>query len=185
MNVASVTNASLNTLPYVTNDENIDQDYAALIAQFYPAQEYKTRDEINAEDGELSKFKSDLVTKGVAVFLKELNEEKIEALVEEYREKLLKEKEKNPQIPMDINKMVSDFKKRLIEEMMEAQKAEQEKQKQEQKAKTIETQTLSTADIFGSIQDNDLKASNKKTVDILELMINTVCVSPNKKETDV
>lgn len=145
MNVASVTNTSLNALPGITNDESIDQDYAALIAQFYPTQEYKTRDEINAEDSELSKFKDDLRTKGAAVFLKELDEEKIKALVEEYREKLLKEKEKNPEIPMDINKMVSDFKKQLIEEMMEAQKAEEEK-------KGKESEMLMSSEMLEQIQ---------------------------------
>jgi GTPase involved in cell partitioning and DNA repair len=145
MNVASVTNTSLNTLPYVTNDESIDKDYAALIVGFYPAQEYKTRDEINAEDSELTKFKNDLRTKGAAVFLKELDEEKIKALVEEYREKLLKEKEKHPEIPMDINKMVSDFKKRLIEEMMEAQKAEEEK-------KSKESEMLMSSEMLEQIQ---------------------------------
>ncbi|HEX5330316.1 hypothetical protein [Sulfuricurvum sp.] len=145
MNVASVTNTSLNVLPGITNDESIDQDYAALIAQFYPTQEYKTRDEINAEDSELTKFKNDLRTKGAAVFLKELDEEKIKALVEEYRAKLLKEKEKNPEIPMDINKMVSDYKKQLIEEMMEAQKAEEEK-------KGKESEMLMSSEMLEQIQ---------------------------------
>jgi len=180
MNVASLTNASLNTLSCVTNDESIDQDYAALIAGFYPAQEYKTRDEINAEDGELTKFKDDLRTKGAAVFLKELDEEKIKALVEEYREKLLKEKEKNPEIPMDINKMVSDFKKQLIEEMMEAQKAEEEK-------KGKESEMLMSSEMLEQIQiiRNDeqksgiaeigfleqiLSASNDETKEKLELL---------------
>ena len=145
MNVASVSNLSITPSSSVSKDESIDQDYAALIAQFYPTQEYKTRDEINAEDGELTKFKDDLVTKGAAVFLKELDEEKIKALVEEYREKLLKEKEKNPQIPMDINKMVSDYKKQLIEEMMEAQKAEDEK-------KGKESEMLMSSEMLEQIQ---------------------------------
>lgn len=145
MNVASVTNTSLNSLSGITKDKSIDQDYAALIAQFYPAQVYKTRDEINAEDGELTKFKEDLVTKGAAVFFKELDEEKIKALVEEYREKLLKEKEKNPHIPMDINQMVRDFKKQLIEELMEAQKAEKEK-------KGKETEMLMSSEMLEQIQ---------------------------------
>lgn len=166
MNVASVTNTSLNTLSCVTNDESIDQDYAALIAGFYPAQEYKTRDEINAEDGELTKFKDDLRTKGAAVFLKELDEEKIKALVEEYREKLLKEKEKNPQIPMDINKMVSDFKKQLIEEMMEAQKAEDE-------TKGKESEMLMSSEMLEQIQiiRNDEQKSGIAEIGFLEQIL--------------
>jgi hypothetical protein len=133
MNVDSVSKLPFASSSNGSKDKSIDQEYAALIAQFYPTQEYRTRDEINADDGELIKFRSDLSTKGAAVFLKELDEEKIKALVEEYREKLLKEKEKHPEIPMDINKMVSDFKKQLIEEMMEGQKAEDEKKRQEGK----------------------------------------------------
>ena len=166
MNVASVTNTSLNTLSCVTNDESIDQDYAALIAGFYPAQEYKTRDEINDEDAELTKFKDDLRTKGAAVFLKELDEEKIKALVEEYREKLLKEKEKNPQIPMDINKMVSDFKKQLIEEMMEAQKAEEEK-------KSKESEMLMSSEMLEQIQiiRNDEQKSGIAEIGFLEQIL--------------
>jgi hypothetical protein len=126
MNVSSVSTISASTLSAVAKDESVDHDYKALIAQFHQAQTYKSRDEINAEDGELAQFKEDLLTKGATVFLKELNEEKIEALVEEYRQKLLKEKEKNPEQPMDINQMVNDFRKQLLEELMEAQKAQQE-----------------------------------------------------------
>lgn len=168
MNVASVTNTSLNVLPGITKDESIDQDYAALIAQFYPTQEYKTRDEINAEDSELSKFKDDLRTKGAAVFLKELDEEKIKALVEEYREKLLKEKEKNPEIPMDINKMVSDYKKQLIEEMMEAQKAEEEK-------KGKESEMLMSSEMLEQIQNirNDEQKSGIAEIGFLEQILST------------
>lgn len=166
MNVASVANTSLNALSYATNDESIDQNYAALIAQFYPAQEYKTRDEINADDGELTKFKDDLRTKGAAVFLKELDEEKIKALVEEYRAKLLKEQEKNPQIPMDINKMVSDFKKQLIEEMMEAQKAEEEK-------KSKESEMLMSSEMLEQIQTirNDEQKSGIAEIGFLEKIL--------------
>lgn len=166
MNVALVANTSLNALSYATNDESIDQNYAALIAQFYPAQEYKTRDEINAEDTALAQFKDDLITKGAAVFLKELDEEKIKALIEEYRAKLLKEQEKNPQIPMDINKMVSDFKKQLIEEMMEAQKAEEEK-------KSKESEMLMSSEMLEQIQTirNDEQKSGIAEIGFLEKIL--------------
>lgn len=179
MNVASVTNTSLNVLPGITNDESIDQDYAALIAQFYPTQEYKTRDEINAEDGELSKFKNDLRTKGAAVFLKELDEEKIKALVEEYRAKLLKEKEKNPEIPMDINKMVNDYKKQLIEEMMEAQKAEDEK-------KGKESELLMSSEMFEQIQAlrQDEQKSGIAEIGFLEQILNISNIETKEKNTN-
>ena len=177
MTVASVTAASYNLASNTTKDESIDQDYAALIAQFYPTQEYKTRDEINAEDTALAQFKDDLITKGAALFLKELNEEKIEALVEEYRQKLLKEKEQNPEKPMDVNQMVSDFRKQLLKEMMEAQKAEQEN-------KPTQSATLMSQDILEKIQttrNNDQK-SGIAEIGFLEQMLNT-SNSESKKKT--
>jgi hypothetical protein len=184
MNVASISNFSASFPSSEVTDNSVNQKYMAFIKEFYNIQAYINRDVVNSEDGELAKFKSDLVTKGAVVFLKELDEEKIKALVEEYREKLLKEKEKNPEIPMDINKMVSNFKKQLIEEMIEAQKAEEEKQKQDQKAKLSESNPLTTADIFDNIQDADLKSSNKETVNLLELMMNAVCIKHDIKEMD-
>lgn len=128
-----------------TPDSAVDQSYMALIEQFYAAPEYQTRDEINESDTALQKFKDDLITKGSAQYLKDLNEEKIEALVEEFRQKLLKEKEKNPEQPMDINQMVSDFKKQLLKEMMEAQEAERKNQ-------NIQSTTLTSQDIFDNIK---------------------------------
>lgn len=168
MNVASVTNTLLNSLPGITKDESIDQDYAALIAQFYPAQEYKTRDEINAEDTALAQFRNDLITKGAAVFLKELNEEKIEALVEEYHQKLLKEKEKNPQKPMDINQMVSDYRKQLLKEMMEAQKAEQEN-------KPAQSAALMSSEILENLKmaRNDEQKSGVAEIGFLEQILSS------------
>jgi hypothetical protein len=168
MNVASVSNLPVTPSSNMSKDESIDQDYAALIAQFYPTQEYQTRDEINTEDSELSKFKDDLVTKGAAVFLKELNEEKIEALVEEYRQKLLKEQGENPDKPMDINQMVSDFRHQLLKEMMEAQKAEQENQPKQ-------TAALMSNDILENIKTvrNDQEKSGISELGFLEQMLSS------------
>lgn len=176
MNVASVINTSVNTLSPITKDESVDQDYMALIAQFYPVQEYKTRDEINAEDTSLAQFKNDLITKGATVFLKELNEKKIEALVEEYRQKLLKEKEKNPEKPMDINQMVSDYRKQLLKEMMEAQKAEQQN-------KPGQSTSLLSSDILEnikSVKSNDKKSAQSET-GFLEQMLSVSNVETKRK----
>lgn len=177
MNVASVSNISMNTASAVTKDESVDPDYMALIAQFYHAQPYKTRDEINAEDGELAQFKSDLVTKGAAVFLKDLNEEKIEALVEEYRQKLLKEKEKNPEQPMDINQMVNDFRKQLLEELMEAQKAQQEN-------KPTQSTALMSSDILERIKtaQSEEKTSGLADIGFLEQMLSSSNSEAKKNE---
>jgi hypothetical protein len=187
MNAAALSTISASTLsPSLTDtvDESVSAKYTAFIQEFYNVQTYQTRDEINSSDMALEQFKKDISTKGAAQFLNDLNEEKIKTLVEEYRQKLLKEKEANPEKPIDINKMVSDYRKLLLKEMMEAQKAEAEKQKQEQKAKTMESQTLSTADLFNNIQEPDLKSSKKESVGLLELMMNTVCIKPDSKETD-
>ena len=180
MNVTSVSSLSMNTTPTSTKDESVDQDYLALIAQFYQAEEYKSRDEINGEDGELNKFKDDLRTKGAAVFLKELDEEKIKALVEEYRAKLLKEKEKNPEIPMDINKMVSDYKKELIEEMMEAQKAEDEK-------KGKESEMLMSSEMLEQIQAlrQDEQKSGIAEIGFLEQVLSSSNKNSEEKQDEV
>lgn len=178
MNVSSVSALSANTLSGVTQDKSVDQDYAALIAQFYPAQEYQNRDEVNAQDGELGKFKEDLTTKGAALFLKELNEEKIEALVEEYRQKLLKEQSENPDQPMDINQMVSDFRKQLLKEMMEAQKADQQNQ-------PAQNTTLMSQDILENIKTvrNDEQKSGLPEQGFLEQMLNSNTDATKKKES--
>jgi hypothetical protein len=176
MNVVSVSTLSLNSPYAITKDESIEQDYRALIEQFYQAEAYKSRDEMNAEDGELTKFKDDLATKGAAVFLKELNEEKIEALVEAYRQKLLKEKEENPDKPMDINQMVSDFKKQLLEELMEAQKTEEKK--------PIQSASLMSSDILKNIQAarNDKTTTGLAEIGFLEQMLSFSNVQAKQNE---
>lgn len=173
MNVSSISNITKTAASNQTEDKSVSEEYKTLIEQFTNAQPYQTRDEINAEDGELAKFKEDLFTKGAAVFLKELDEEKIKALVEEYRQKLLKEKERNPQIPMDINKMVSDFKKQLIEELMEAQKAERGK-------KPTDTALLSSSEMLQNIKAlrNDEKPSGLPEIGFLAQILN-----PSNRET--
>lgn len=80
---------------------------------------YKSRDEINEDDPALQKFKDDLTTKGAVKFLYDFNMEKIEEMLEKYKEELLKEMEKNPELELDIDKMVSDYKKELLERFRE------------------------------------------------------------------
>lgn len=178
MNVTSVsglTPAASNSA--ATKDESVDQNYAALIGQFYNVQAYKSPDEINASDTELQQFKTDLIKKGAAQFLKDLNQEKIDALVEEYRQKLLKEKESNPDQPMDINQMVSDFKKELMKEMMEAQKADQQ-------SKNSQKTALMSSDILENItavHQKDTKSSQNQT-GFLEQMLNPNGEIYRKKE---
>lgn len=176
MNVTSVSSLTTATPSSVTKDESVDQDYAALISQFYNVEEYKSRDEINANDTELQQFKDDLIKKGAALFLKDLNQEKIDALVEEYRQKLLKEKENNPDQPMDINQMVSDFKKELLKEMMEAQKAEQQN-------KHGQNTALTSSDILENIKTakSDDKKSTQLETGFLEQMLSASNLEAKQK----
>jgi NADH dehydrogenase/NADH:ubiquinone oxidoreductase subunit G len=80
---------------------------------------YKTRDEINEENEALQQFKKDLTTKGATKFLYDFNMEKIEKMVEEYKEKLLKELKDNPNQDVDVEKMVSEYKKDLLKKLAE------------------------------------------------------------------
>ena len=179
MNVTSVsglTPAASNSA--ATKDESVDQNYAALIAQFFNVHDYQSRDTLNASDSELQQFKTDLIKKGAAQFLKDLNQEKIDALVEEYRQKLLKEKESNPDQPMDINQMVSDFKKELMKEMMEAQKADQQ-------SKNSQKTALMSSDILENItavHQKDTKSSQNQT-GFLEQMLSISNADTKQKYT--
>ena len=101
-----------------TNDE---PSYADMIAQLYPARCYQSRDEQNAEDISLQAFKNDLTSKGAAQFLNDLNLAKIEELIEKYRAELEKFAEENPDVKMDIDQMVNDYRKQLMEQFMTAQ----------------------------------------------------------------
>lgn len=179
MNVASVSNISTSTASAASKDESVSQKYVALIAELYGVQLHETRDEINAKDGELKQFREDLTTKGAAVFLKELDEEKIEALVEEYRQKLLKDKEKNPEQPMDINKMVSNFRKQLLEELMEAQKAQREN-------KPTQSTALMSRDILERTKtaQSDEKISGLADIGFLEQMLSSSNTEAKQKDLD-
>lgn len=108
------------SMPSVSPNPESDRvaDYAAMITQFYPVQEYRTRDEINAEDTQLQAFKEDLITKGALRFFVEFNLEKIEKMVEEYRAKLEAYAEENPDEQMDIESMVAAYRKQLMEQFM-------------------------------------------------------------------
>ncbi len=70
-------------------------------------------------DYELEAFVDDLTTKGAAKFLHDFNQDKIDKLVDEYREKLEKDLEQNPNSGIDIEEMTANFKKDLLEKFKE------------------------------------------------------------------
>jgi hypothetical protein len=159
-------------------DKSVSSDYIDIVKQLFHADPYQTRDELNASDTELSKFKEDLKTKGSAQLLKDLNQDKIDALVEKYRQKLLKEKEAHPDKPMDIDTMVSDFKKQLLKEIEEAQKAEQKLKDNTQSV------PLSTSDVLTGIKmSQDTEKASNNVLGFLEQMLNPNHDATSKKES--
>jgi len=99
--------------------KDLRNEYAGTILS-----EYKSRDEINDSDFALQKFKDDLITKGALKFLYDFNMEKIEEMVEKYKAELLKELEENPELELDIDKMVNDYRKQLLERLAELEDEE-------------------------------------------------------------
>lgn len=72
---------------------------------------------IEESDPAVEKFLDDLRTKGASGFLAELNMEKIEKKIEEFRDKLIKEMGDSPENMAKIEELVSQFKKQLMEEL--------------------------------------------------------------------
>ena len=97
-------------IAFAISDEKETQSQAPL---------YKSRDEINAEDMALQQFKKDLTEKGAFKFMYDFNMQKIEEMLEEYKQKLEKELEDNPDSTMDIEQMLNDYKKQLLERFRE------------------------------------------------------------------
>ncbi len=83
--------------------------------------EYKSRDEINDEDMALQQFKKDLTTKGAIKFLYDYNMEKIEEMVEKYKEELMKNlgEDPTPKELAQISDMVEEYRKQLLEQLTE------------------------------------------------------------------
>lgn len=83
--------------------------------------DFKSRDEKNDEDVALQQFKKDLTTKGAVKFLYDFNMEKIEEMVEKYRQELLKNlgEDPTPDELAEVEKLVEEFRKNLLEQLSE------------------------------------------------------------------
>lgn len=68
-------------------------------------------------DPAIEKFLSDLRSKGAMQFLADLNKEKIEEKVEEFRQKLIQEMGDSSEAMIEIEERVSAFRKQLLEEL--------------------------------------------------------------------
>lgn len=88
----------------------------------------------------VSQFLKDLCTKGAAQYLSDLNEEKIDKLVQEYEDKLIKEMGDSPEAIQNIAKLVEDYKKELLDKMRE--KTEDEQKSEGEKTPIISKNSL-------------------------------------------
>jgi len=98
------------------------EKFKSTIRQFWQAFETNySGDRSSATDEKvdlaLQKFRNDLHTKGASKFLADLNKEKIEEKVQEFRDKLLKEMGDSPEALKEIDKQVTDYRKQLLEEL--------------------------------------------------------------------
>jgi len=87
----------------------------------------------------LEQFKNDLSTKGALKFLYDFNQEKIDEMVEKFKEKLLKQQEENPDIDLDIEKLVSEYRKELMQRLAEL---EDENEKSPVNIKQVEFEVI-------------------------------------------
>ncbi len=114
----------------------------------------KTQADGEERSSEVAKFLKDLRTKGAAKFLADLNQEKIDKLVEEFRDKLLKEMGNSPEALQEIARLVEDYKKQLLEEM-------QERTREEKSAKGEKTPMISTDSLVQEMIEIQEKPINK------------------------
>jgi len=119
----------------------ISAEASAVIQKFWDAfnsaytgdTSEKEFSERNSSDA-VSQFLQDLHTKGAAQFLADLNTEKIDKLVDEYKEKLIKEMGETAETTQKIAQLVENYKKELLDEMREKT---EDKQKSEGEKATI------------------------------------------------
>lgn len=118
-----------NTTPLAitnTQKQEINSSYKEAIDSFLN-ESTKTVRVSEVSDEDIKKFLHDLRTKGAAKFLADLNKEKIEKKVEEYRQKLLKDMGDSPEALKDIETLVAAYKKQLLEELQNSLDADQKK----------------------------------------------------------
>jgi glutamyl-tRNA reductase len=118
MDISSVTNQyTYNTLNNANTTQDESNRFEDEVNKYLIDSQTTSSNETDDINDELEQFKNDLITKGSVKFLYDFNQEKIEKMVEEYKEKLLKELEENPDSDMDIEQMVIDYKKEILENL--------------------------------------------------------------------
>lgn len=124
-----ITQSQETTLDFSYSKESIDID-----EKFKDILNEKTQQEKSVEDitkevnadiqqkeldrkSQVQQFLDDLTSKGSSQFLSDLNKEKIEEKVQEYKDKLIEQMGDSPESMELIQDMVADFRKQLMEEL--------------------------------------------------------------------
>ncbi|DAB31497.1 MAG TPA: hypothetical protein CFH79_08855 [Sulfurospirillum sp. UBA11407] len=113
-----ISNNYANTL-YDTQKTSKEEEKTTTFDTIY-ANTLTPKEDERTDSIDVEKFIEDLLSKGAAAFLKDLNQEKIDKMVEEFREKLLQERGDNPESLKDIDALVADFKKQLLEKLQDS-----------------------------------------------------------------
>ncbi len=166
-------NNNLSTSPIggqIRSDGSIDEGFLAIMNQLYPTSIHQSRDEINESDNELAAFKEELTTKGAGLFLKELNEKKIEELVEKFKAELEAQQVLNPENSMDIEQMVLEFRKQLLEQLKLAKEAEE----------IDKSDTIMSFDFLENLQN--IKSLNNKKISPETSYLNQLLYMDNRSE---
>jgi len=123
----------------------------------------KTNDDVEeaATDSSVAQFLKDLHTKGATQFLADLNQEKIDKLVQEYQKKLLDSMGDSPEALKEIEKLLEDFKTKLIEEM-------NKKMEDEAKNKKKNIIPISRDSFVQELIDLEQKRTNKPLEELLQ-----------------
>jgi len=103
----------------------------------------------------------DLHTKGATQFLADLNQEKIDKLVQEYQKKLLDSMGDSPEALKEIEKLLEDFKTKLLEEM-------NKKMEDEAKNKKKNIIPISRDSFVQELIDLEQKRTNKPLEELLQ-----------------
>ncbi len=117
--------------------ENVDFSVASEQKNEILYTQEETESKSSQTDEALADFLKKLREKGAAKFLADLNKEKIEALVEEYKQKLIDNMGDSPEALQDIAKLVEAFKAKLVEEMKEKMEDEIKTAKYRLKGNTL------------------------------------------------
>ncbi|MBN2816888.1 MAG: hypothetical protein JXQ67_09405 [Campylobacterales bacterium] len=156
------------------NGEYSSEEFKALVEKFWTAfnAEYGNSEETKANSEETNSAVEEFLQKlrelGAARFLHELNQEKIEEQVEKYRAQLIQNMDKNSMSMDDIEKLVQDFKKQLLEQLQLI--AEQEK-------------SMKSADYF-EIKSSLLQNKDEHQEELLELLLAQITRGSSSSELE-